>query len=154
MADLELSDRQRRALGEAALAWVLRYFARASDPPVYPTVSAADLHALVAEGLPRTPQDPARVLEQFERLASLGRNNGHPRMFGYVQSSGNFAGVIGDFLASALNQNVTSWRSAPAATTIELQTIEWIKSFVHCESFSGGVLLGGGSAANLAALAA
>ena len=51
-------------------------------------------------------------------------------MFGYVQSSGSFAGVIGDLLASALNQNVTSWRSAPAATTIEHQVIEWMKELV------------------------
>ena len=51
-------------------------------------------------------------------------------MFGYVQSSGSFAGVMGDLLASALNQNVTSWRSAPAATTIEHQVIEWLKAMV------------------------
>jgi len=35
--------------------------------------------------------------------AALGRKNGHPRMFGYVQSSGSFAGVAADLLASALN---------------------------------------------------
>lgn len=154
MADLELTDAQRRALGDAALTWVLRYFADAAAPPVYPTISADALRTLVAEPLPREGQDPARVLEQFAQLASLGRKNGHPRMFGYVQSSGNFAGAVGDFLASALNQNVTSWRSAPSATTIELQVIDWIKSFVGCESFGGGVLVGGGSAANHAALAA
>ena len=45
-------------------------------------------------------------------------------MFGYVQSSGSFAGVAADFLASALNQNVTSWRSAPSATTVEHLVIE------------------------------
>jgi glutamate/tyrosine decarboxylase-like PLP-dependent enzyme len=153
MTDLELSDDQRRALGEAALAWVLQYFTSASTSPVYPSVSATELSDLVGEPLPRVPQHAMSVLDQFARLAALGRKNGHSRMFGYVQSSGNFAGTIGDFLASALNQNVTSWRSAPAATAIELQVLDWIKTLVGCNAFGGGVLVGGGSAANLAGLA-
>lgn len=150
---LDLPPAASRALGEAALAWVLRYFDDAAAPPVYPTISASELHDLVSEPLPRTAQDPERVLQQFAQLAAFGRKNGHPRMFGYVQSSGNFAGVIGDFLASAFNQNVTSWRSAPSATTIELQVMEWIKTFVGCREYGTGVLVSGGSAANLAAVA-
>ncbi len=74
-------------------------------------------------------------------------------MFGYVQSSGSFAGVIGDLLASAINQNVTSWRSAPAATTIEHQVIEWLKMIVGFDPKAEGVLLSGGSFANFAGLA-
>jgi glutamate/tyrosine decarboxylase-like PLP-dependent enzyme len=67
---------------------------------------------------------------EFRASPRIGRHNGHPRMFGYVQSSASFAGVAGDLLASALNQNVTSWRSAPSATTIEHQVIEWLKEMV------------------------
>jgi aromatic-L-amino-acid decarboxylase len=151
---LELTSADRRRLGEAALAWVLEYVANAARSPVYPAISAADLQQLIAEPLPRDGHDPAHVLAQFAEFAALGRNNGHPRMFGYVQSSGNFAGVIGDLLASALNQNVTSWRSAPSATTIELQVIDWLKALVGCDEFGGGLLLGGGSAANMTAMAA
>ena len=75
-------------------------------------------------------------------------------MFGYVQSAGSFAGVVGDFLASALNQNVTSWRSAPAATTIEHQVIDWLKTMVGFDPAGSGILLSGGSFANFAGLAA
>jgi aromatic-L-amino-acid decarboxylase len=153
MPDLELTDDERRALGAAALEWVCRYFGDSLKAPVYPAISAANLRTLVAEPLPRDPLDPAVVLAQFAAFAALGRKNGHPRMFGYVQSSGNFAAAVGDFLASALNQNVTSWRSAPSATTIELQVIDWMKSLIGCEPLGGGVLVGGGSAANHCALA-
>jgi aromatic-L-amino-acid decarboxylase len=120
---------------------------------VYPTVSATELRNVLHESLPLEPQDPSAVLDQFARLATFGRNNGHPRMFGYVQSAPSFAGVIGDFLASALNQNVTSWRSAPSATTVELQVIDWLKALVGFDPAAAGVLLSGGSAANFAALA-
>jgi aromatic-L-amino-acid decarboxylase len=149
---LELSASAREALGTAALTWVLRYFEEARDRRLYPAASAADIRAVLVEPLPRDPQPPADVLEQFASIAALGRNNGHPRMFGYVQSSGNFAGAIGDFLASALNQNVTSWRSAPSATTVEHLVIDWIRTLVGCAPLASGLLVGGGSAANAAAL--
>ena len=143
----------RAALGHAALEWVLQQFASVAAMPVYPTVTAAGVSDTVRETLPIDPQDPALVLEQFAALAALGRSNGHPRMFGYVQSSASFAGVIGDFLASAANQNVTSWRSAPAATTVERQVIEWIAELVGFDRGGEGLLLSGGSLANLTGLA-
>lgn len=150
---LELSSGEREALGRAALAWALDYFATTGDPPVYPTVTARELLALAGEPVPEQPQPISDVMDQFAALAALGRKNGHPRMFGYVQSSGSFAGVVADFLASALNQNVTSWRSAPSATTVEHLVIDWLKAMVGFDPAAGGLLLSGGSFANFAGLA-
>jgi len=150
---IELSAAERDVLGQAALAWALDYFETTTDGPVYPAVSAQQLLSLVDEPLPEEPQALNAVMEQFAALAALGRKNGHPRMFGYVQSSGSFAGVAADLLASALNQNVTSWRSAPSATTVEHQVIDWMKAMSGFAPSSGGILLSGGSMANFAALA-
>jgi len=151
---LELTPGEREQLGRAALDWALKYFDEQSRLPIYPTANPSDLTSLLAATMPIDPQDAAAVMADVERIASNGRHNGHPRMFGYVQSSGSFAGVIGDLLASALNQNVTSWRSAPAATTIEHQVIDWLKQMVGFDPAGGGVLLSGGSFANFAGLAA
>ena len=153
-ARLDLTAGQREQLGRAALDWALKYFSEQSTLPVYPTVSASELTARLSHPLPTEPQDRESVLSELEEIAKYGRHNGHPRMFGYVQSSGSFAGVIGDFLASALNQNVTSWRSAPAATTIEHQVIEWLKTMVGFDPKGEGILLSGGSFANFAGVAA
>jgi aromatic-L-amino-acid decarboxylase len=152
-ASLSLSAAERDHLGRAALEWVLKYFAEQSHLPVYPTISASELADRLSGPLPLDPQEPGRVMADFEQIAANGRHNGHPRMFGYVQSSAAFAGVIGDLLASALNQNVTSWRSAPAATTIEHQVIDWMKAMSGFAPTAGGILLSGGSMANFAALA-
>ena len=133
--------------------WVLKYFSAQSTLPVYPTASATEMSARLAGPLPLDPEDPARLMSDVQSIANYSRHNGHPRMFGYVQSSASFAGVMGDLLASALNQNVTSWRSAPAATTIEHQAIEWLKELVGFRSDGVGVLLSGGSMANFAGLA-
>jgi aromatic-L-amino-acid decarboxylase len=149
---LDLQGRERDELGRAVFEWVLKYFIAQSGLPVYPTVSAQELSSLLSGSLPVEPQDLATVMADVQRVADFSRHNGHPRMFGYVQSSASFAGVMGDLLASALNQNVTSWRSAPAGTTIEHQAIEWLKELVGFPAGTG-VLLSGGSLANFAGLA-
>ena len=149
---LELSPDQRAALGRSALDWVLRYFDEQSRLPIYPTTSAGELSLRLASALPVDPVNVERLMADFEHIVMNGRHNGHPRMFGYVQSSGSFAGVAADFLASAINQNVTSWRSAPAATTIEHQVIDWMKAMSGFAPTGAGILLSGGSMANFAAL--
>lgn len=151
---LDLTPQQREQLGRAALEWVLRYFVDQTTLPVYPTVSASELTARLSSVLPADSQPPEQVLAEFDDVARYGRHNGHPRMFGYVQSSGSFAGVVGDLLASAINQNVTSWRSAPAAATVEHQVIEWLKAMAGFDPKGEGILLSGGSFANFAGLAA
>jgi aromatic-L-amino-acid/L-tryptophan decarboxylase len=75
-----------------------------------------------------------------------------PRFFGYVLGSGEPVAAVGDLLASVLNQNVTAWRSAPAAVTIERVVVRWLAESLRCRGFVGS-LTGGGSSANLMALA-
>ncbi|HWR13684.1 MAG TPA: pyridoxal-dependent decarboxylase [Terriglobales bacterium] len=75
-----------------------------------------------------------------------------PRFFGYVLGSGDPVAATGDFIASVLNQNVTAWRSGPAAISIERTVIRWIAEAMGCGGFTGS-LTGGGSSANLMGLA-
>jgi len=69
-----------------------------------------------------------------------------------VQGSAEPVAALGDFVASVLNQNMTAWRSAPAGVTIERTVVRWLAEAIGCGGFSG-TLTGGGSAANLMALA-
>ncbi|MGH2929755.1 MAG: pyridoxal phosphate-dependent decarboxylase family protein [Solirubrobacteraceae bacterium] len=59
---------------------------------------------------------------------------------------------MGDLYASVLNQNVTAWRSGPAAVTVERTVVRWLAELIGCEGFTGS-LVGGGSSANLMGLA-
>jgi aromatic-L-amino-acid decarboxylase len=150
---IALTAAERDLFARTAMDWVLRYFTEQGDLPVYPTVGATELSASLSASLPIEPLSPANVMAEFQRVVDGSRHNGHPRMFGYVQSSASFAGVMGDLLASALNQNVTSWRSAPAATTVEHVAVGWLKDLVGFDPAGAGVLLSGGSSANFAGLA-
>jgi aromatic-L-amino-acid/L-tryptophan decarboxylase len=74
------------------------------------------------------------------------------RRLPYVLGSGDPIAALGDLYASVLNQNVTAWRSAPAAVTIERTAIRWVAEAIGCAGFVGS-FTSGGSLANLMALA-
>src|SRR5262249_32240195 len=74
--------------------------------------------------LPEEGTEPGPLLEQTARLLfDHSLFNAHPRFFGYITSSPAPIGILGDFLASAVNPNVGSFILAPAATEIEAQTV-------------------------------
>jgi glutamate/tyrosine decarboxylase-like PLP-dependent enzyme len=60
--------------------------------------------------------------------------------------------VIGDFLCSALNQNVGAYSIGPAAVEIERRTIRWLTDLVGYGPAAGGNLTSGGMMANFIGL--
>ncbi len=90
----------------------------------------------------------------FDDLPEVLRASRAPngRFFGYVLGSGEPVAATADLMASVLNQNVTAWRSGPAAVMIEKTVVHWLSQAIGCPEFRG-YLTGGGSAANLMGLA-
>jgi glutamate/tyrosine decarboxylase-like PLP-dependent enzyme len=100
--------------------------------------------------LPDQGTDPAALLETTGRLLfDHSLFNAHPRFFGYITAPPAPIGILGDFLASAVNANVGAWLLAPAATEIEAQTVRWIAELVGCPPTTGGLLVSGGNMANI-----
>lgn len=139
-------------MGTAALEWMVAYHETLRDLPVAPAISAAELKQRLAEPLPREGRDFQALLEVFQAVAEGSRHNGHPRFFGYVSAPGTAVATFADMLASALNANLPAWRSAPAPTELELVTIDWIKEALGLDAGAGGLMLSGGSMANMCAL--
>jgi glutamate/tyrosine decarboxylase-like PLP-dependent enzyme len=74
-------------------------------------------------------------------------------MFGYVASPATAPGAFASLLTATLNQNVTSWRSTPAATVVERMVVRWLAQLIGYDAAgAGGLLTSGGSMANLNAL--
>ena len=121
-------------------------YAGLDEARAHPRTSGAETSAAFNEALPEQGLHAA-ALDILPRVVELSRAPS-PRFFGYVLGSGEPVAALGDLLASALNQNVTAWRSAPAAVAIEQQVVRWIADALGCGGFSGS-LCGGGSAANL-----
>ena len=100
--------------------------------------------------LPEEGTDPGPLLERTARLLfEHSLFNGHPRFFGYITSPRAPIGILGDFLAAAVNANVGGWILSPAATEIESQTVRWIAQLIGYPPECGGLMVSGGNMANL-----
>ena len=100
--------------------------------------------------LPEAGTDPGPLLERTaELLFDHSLFNAHPRFFGYITAAPAPIGVLGDFLAAAINANVGAWVLSPAATEIEAQTVRWIASLIGYPVDCGGLLVSGGNMANI-----
>jgi aromatic-L-amino-acid decarboxylase len=150
MPSLSISHEELSHVGEQALRLALGYWQSVESRPAYPETSGEETMRLFARPWPEEGLGSA-ALDDFARIAEHARPSGG-KFFGYVFGSGEPVGALGDLLASALNQNVGAWRSAPAAVTIERTVVGWLADAVGCSGFTGS-LCGGGSAANLMALA-
>jgi glutamate/tyrosine decarboxylase-like PLP-dependent enzyme len=150
MNELEISNRALSDLIDEASRLARSYWTSIGNRPAYPATSGTETtdhfsRPWAEDGL------GSKVLADFNIIAQHSRPSGGG-FFGYVFGSGEPVGAIGELLAAVLNQNVTAWRSAPAATSIEHTVVGWLAGAVGCAGFTGS-LCGGGSAANLMALA-
>ena len=150
MNSLEISSQEFRRLAEQVLVLSQNYLQALDAREIFPPCTGAETERLLRKELTEEGVGDA-VVRDLEEVVRLSRaQNG--RFFGYVLGSGEPVSAVADLLVSVLNQNVTAWRSAPAAVTIERTVVEWLAQAIGCGKFSGS-LTGGGSSANVMALA-
>jgi aromatic-L-amino-acid/L-tryptophan decarboxylase len=101
--------------------------------------------------LPLDAEPLGDLLAACGEVLAAGRRTA-PGFFGYVHSPPSPIGVAADLLASAADQNVTAWRSAPAATEVERTALRWLGALVGYSDDASGTLVSGASMANLTAL--
>ena len=100
--------------------------------------------------LPELGTDPAALVDRTtDLLFDHSLFNSHPRFWGYVTASAAPIGILGDLLASAVNQNTGAWFLSPMASEIEAQTVRWIAELLGFPTTCGGILVSGGNMANI-----
>ena len=151
-SSLDISPESMAELSSKVTKLVTDYLARVSDYPVFPSTSGGKTFASLDKDFALDGEPLETLLADLQVILDNSRHNGHPRFFGYVASPANPAGVFADLVASALNSNVTSWRSGPAATEIERAVVRWLGSLIGFSDNASGLLTSGGSMANLTAL--
>jgi aromatic-L-amino-acid decarboxylase len=153
-ASLDLTGEDLRALLAGVAALVEQEVAAARSGPVFERPpSAVEVDRIVGadRALPLDGESVDELLAAYAGVLASGRRT-TPTFFGYVQSPPAPVAVAADLLVSAADQNLTSWRSGPAAAAVEHQTLRWLGEFVGFDAAATGILVSGGSAANLTAL--
>lgn len=140
-----------RRLGHRMLDDAMDYLERVRERPVWKPVPESTKKVLRAP-LPVEGQDAAAVYEEFRRdVFPHTMGNIHPRFWGWVIGTGTPFGVLAELMASTMNPNIGGGDQGP--NYVEVQTLSWLKEMLGYPAEASGLLVSGGSMANLVGIA-
>src|SRR5262245_39765378 len=151
---LALDRDTMRAMGYRVVDLLVERIATLADGPVLRTGTRAEMAARIAEPPPAEGRDFDTLLARLatDVLPFVGHFD-HPRFFGYIPGAGTWPAALGDLIASATNIDAGAWREASGPSQLELTVLDWFREWIGYPDEAAGVLVSGGSAANLTAIA-
>ncbi len=151
----DMSPAEFRKHGHAVIDWIADYLDKPDKWPVLPTVRPGDVRAGLPQSPPPRGEAMEKILDDFQRLIVPAMTHwNHPGFMAYFANSSTGAGVLGEALTAALNVNAMLWKTSPAATELELLTLDWLRQMLGLPSEFLGVIADTASSNTLYALAA
>ena len=142
-----------RKSGHILIDYITDYLERVENKPLFKEVEPSFLNDLFDEAIPSDPQSLEAIQKTLEeKLLPYCTHVNHPGYMGLITPSPNPAGILGDLLAAALNQNLGAYSIGPSATAMELRVIRWLNDLIGYDEKAGGNLTSGGMMANFTGL--
>src|SRR5262245_32618553 len=151
---LALEREAMRRMGYAVVDLLVERLERLAGEPALRTASRTEMAARLAEEAPEAGVEFDRLLARLEAdvLPFVGHFD-HPRFFGYIPGAGTWPAALGDLIAAATNIDAGAWREAAGPSQLELTVLGWFRNWIGYPPGAEGILVSGGSAANLTAIA-
>lgn len=141
---------EMRSLAHKMVDDAVDYLETVRDKPVWQPVPQA-IKDTFKSGLPIEPDDPAAVYEDFlTNIFPYPMGNIHPRFWSWYMGNGTIMGALADLMAATMNPNMGGGNHA--AMMVEGQVLNWMKQVVGLPADASGLLVSGGSMANLVGL--
>src|SRR5688500_13365557 len=142
---------EMRALGHHMVDDMFSYLETLRDRPTWQPMPE-DVQESFRTPLPHSGQPVEEVYDEFKRnVLAYPMGNPHPRFWGWVMGNGTPLGMMAEMLAAGINPNMGG--GDHAGSRVELQVIDWCKEMFGYPPEASGLLLSGGSMANLIGLA-
>ena len=93
-----------------------------------------------------------KIQQNLQELYELSMNPANPKYIGHMDSMPTLWSIIGDYVASAINNNVLSLEMSPFITQLEYSLTKQFAKLFGFSDKSGGIMLSGGTLSNLQAL--
>ena len=139
-----------RALGHRMVDDMMTYLETIRERPVWKPVPD-DVKASLKQPLPIDPQMPDQVYQEFvKNVLPHPMGNIHPRFWGWVIGTGTPLAMLAEMLAAGMNPNVGG--GDHVANYVETQVLDWCKEMLGYPAEASGLLVSGGSMANLVGL--
>jgi aromatic-L-amino-acid decarboxylase len=135
--------------------WIADYLEDPSRYPVLSRVRPGQIRAALPAHAPEHGEPFDAIFADFERIILPGITHwNHPGFFAYFAITSSAPGILGEFLAAALNQQAMLWRTSPAATELEEVSLSWLRQLLGLPDAFDGVIYDTASVSTLHALAA
>jgi aromatic-L-amino-acid/L-tryptophan decarboxylase len=139
-----------RELGHRMVDDMLDYLRDVRQRPVWKPIDQAVKDHLI-EALPTQPSPPEVVYQDFkENILPNPMGNIHPRFWGWVMGNGTPFGMLAEMLAAGMNPNMGGGDHVP--NYVEAEVLDWCKQMMGFPAGASGLLVSGGSMANLVGL--
>lgn len=140
-----------RSLGHRMVDDLLTYLQTVRERPVWRPIPT-DVRSFFKGPVPRKPEGAERAYADFrEQVLPHPMGNIHPRFWGWVMGTGTPLGALTEMLAAGMNPNMGG--GDHVANLVEAQVLDWCKEMLGFPREASGLLVSGGSMANLVGLA-
>ncbi len=148
--DLDVKDFRKLLALAAEIA--ARHWDRVPDMPAYTRPPDPVVAALRAQPLPERSAPVREILDRIERdVVAYPLGVGQRRWWGFINSPPHPVGIAADLIATTLKNNCAG--TSQMAIQVELTVMDWLAQLVGLPRGANGLLVSGGSMANLVALA-
>ncbi len=139
-----------QALGHQMIDDLFDYWKGIRDQPTWKPIPE-EVKEFFDSSIPEKGQAPEEVYSDFQKyIFPYNKGNVHPRFFAWIQGTGTPMGVLADLLASGMNPNVAIGEHS--AMYVDKQVVNWCKQLMNFPTEASGILVSGGSMANITAL--
>ncbi len=112
-----------------------------------------ELHNLFAPiEIPDAPVPITEIFENLKALIDTAMRPEHPGYIGHMDPPPATFSIIGDMVASFLNNNMFSFEMSPSFTVLEHKLLNLFAKLFGLPHGAGGVMLSGGTLSNLEAI--
>ena len=141
---------QFREMAHRMVDDAMHYLRTVRDRPAWQQIPDRSKTAL-RQPIPQRGEGVERAYEDFvEHVLPYPIGNIHPRFWGWVNGTGTPSGVLFEMLAATMNPNVAG--AEQSAAYVETQVLEWFRELMGLPAGASGLLVSGGSMANLVGL--
>lgn len=139
-----------RRLGHRMIDDVVDYLEHVRERDVWQPPSQ-EMQAFLRQKPPTDPASAESVYDEFlEHIRPFPLGNIHPRFWAWYMGNGTLFGAYAELLAATMNSNAGAGKHGPME--VEKQVIEWMRELLGLPVDSSGLLVSGGSMANLVGL--
>ncbi len=138
-----------RETGHKLVDLLSDYLNEIEEHPLLKNIDPKEIEKLFDEPIPKEGIKSDEIIKELkEKLFPYATNVNHPGYFGLITPTPTPIGILGDFIASTLNQNLGAYSIGPSAVEMEKRTVRWLCDLVGFPESAGGNLTSGGMMAN------